>query len=162
MSEAEGSDGVELRVVRIIRKRLSDAGLVLLERPLGEDGENLEPCLPYDLTVIDDVCLGRLYGQFCLMAQYSQMQAALYATRSAVFRQTEKLIRAEEWMRQEGTVKDKEHSNEASTRVKNITFKAQVESGTERLTTAMLESYVIGRDACSRELTRRQITTERR
>lgn len=157
-----GAAGLETGALDVIKKRLERLQLGLPERPCGPSGDPLDPKLPSDLTSLNDIKLGKLYGQFCQMSQYAQLHLAIYSVQKSVYRQAEKYLRARSHLQQEGTVADKSASVECDKRVREMTMKSLVEQGTEDLTQAMLASFLIGRDACSRELTRRQITLERR
>jgi hypothetical protein len=132
------------------------AGLSAIARPMRADGSALNPVLPMDLTVLDDVQLARLYSEFSLMAQYVKLQLARMVVEHSEDRRQEKMIRALVRLEKSGQVGDKDAKCEVDPKTRDSAYRTQVSYGTQVLTEAMMEAYLIGRDACSREQTRRQ------
>ncbi len=136
------------------------ARLRLLKRPL--DGEApIEPILPADITRLHNKELGKLYGQFCAMASYAHTQAALasidwtYKMTVARFAKAKFLITAT------GKVTDKRLAMEADPEFqKYISEEAQAET-TATLLQSVYEGYVLGKEATSREISRRMGLDER-
>lgn len=149
---------LEERVRAEVDRRLDQMKLPRPRRPLNEEGKPLNPKLPQDLTALDDLQLGHLYTQFSRMAQYAQLQLAFFGVERGVHRQMEKRMRAEFRLQQEGTVSDKNDAVEANKDIQAVQELASVGEYSEQLTQGYLHQYAIGREACSRELTRRQVT----
>lgn len=116
----------------------------------------LNPVLPPDLTALSNRRLGRLYGEFCAMAQYAQLRLAIHAVENAVAKQVEKYVRAQARLRVRGRSGTITAEVEVHPVVRKRTAETLVADGVETITTAILQSYLICRDACSREMTRRQ------
>lgn len=147
---------------KMIDARMKRMQLRIPKRPM-KDGKPLRPRLPADLTALNDVQIGKLYTEFCTMAQWCTLLLAVKAVEKAVAETSEKFARAEIRMGQEGTVADKNAMEELDTSVRARTLKTLAGKGTELLTNAFFQSYIIGRDAISRELTRRMgLAQERR
>ena len=138
------------------------AGLSAIKRPLREDGSPLNPVLPADLTFLDDIQLARLYSEFSLMSQYVKLQLARMVVEHSDDKRQEKMTRALVRLEKSGQVGDKDAKCEVDPKTRESAYRTQVSYGTQVLTEAMLESYLIGRDSCSREQTRRQRVWEER
>lgn len=138
-----------------IKTRVEKLGLRYPPRPVDEDGAPLHPALPVDLTLLTDEALGRLYGQFCLMAQYAQMHLAIRSVEASVRKRVDKVTRSEVRLRTEGTVGEQEAQVETNPAVRKSTYDLLVGEGTETMINALLQGYLIGKDALSREITRR-------
>lgn len=148
-------------VMGILKKRLERMRIVLLERPTDAKGRDLNPVLPPDLTSLNDEQLGRLYGQFCQMVQYVQLQLATQGVKRALADRAEKWVRAKTWLMKSGTVGDKEAQVEVELAVQERSLKALTEGAAESMKDQIMQSYLIGKDACSREVTRRLGTHKR-
>lgn len=149
---------VEQNTLQEIRRKFDKMQLRLPARPLSGSGEPLNPQLPADLTVLTDIKLGQLFSEFCCMAQYAQLQLAIKAVETSAKKRLERVVRAQSRLTKEGTVGEQEAQVEIDPSVRDAAFHTLVQEGTESMTNAMLQGYMIGRDACSRELTRRQWT----
>lgn len=145
----------EESVVGRVQEKLAAMQLTVPERPRKKDGSLLDPQLPPDLTTLNDVQIGRLFTQFCLMAQYVQLQLAVWTVEKTVAKQAEKYVRAETRLRKDGTVSERDAATEVDKRVRDRTMKTLTSEGVETMTNAMMQRYIIGRDAISREMTRR-------
>lgn len=143
-----------------IKAKVDRMQLSFLARPKLSSGEFLDPRLPVNLTGLNDVQLGKLYGEFCIMAQYAQLQLALKGVDRAVAKQAERMTRAEVQLVRTGTVADKAAKVEIDARVQERSLATLVGENVEVLTDAFLQVYIIGRDACSREMSRRQWVTK--
>ena len=153
-------DGHSL-VMGKLKSRLRKMKIRMQPRPRNSDGEYLNPVLPSDLTALNDEELGRLYGHFCLMVQWVQLRLAFQGVRRAITERAEKYIRAKTWLVKSGTVGDKEAQVEVDTAVQEKSLKALTESASEILQNQIMQGYLIGKDACSREVTRRLGTQQR-
>lgn len=139
-------------------ERVRGLGVRMIPRPLTRDGKPLDPVLPPDLTLLNDIQLGKLFSEFACMAQYVQFSMAQKSVDTAVRRREEKFIRAKVRLSKVGTVADKESKVEVDPVARKAAFETSVSESTEVLTEAVMQQYLIGRDACSREMTRRQWT----
>lgn len=140
-----------------VKLNMGPLQLPYIRRPaIGSSDELLNPRLPINLTSLNDVQLGRLHGEFCLMAQYVQLQMAVKAVEKATAQKAEKITRAESLLRRSGTVADKAAQVEIDPRVLARSLSSLVGENVEKLSEAFFEVFLIGRDACSREMSRRQ------
>lgn len=142
-------------ILESIKARLREMKVRAPRRPKNEDGSLLEPVLPADITAISDLALGKLHGEFACMAQYAQFQHALRAVEYSVEKRHDKITRAKVRMEKSGTNDDKAAKVEVDSRCRESSLRLLVGEGQERLTEAVLNGYTIGRDLCSREMTRR-------
>lgn len=131
-----------------------------MKRLKGGEEIPLDPALPSDLTLLTDEKLGRLFSEFACMAQYVTFTLAMRSVEASAKKAREKFTRAKVRMEKTGTVVDKEAKVEVDPRTREAVFDHTVADGTEVLTRAVMEGYLIGRDACSREMTRRQMTRD--
>ena len=148
--------GLEVR--KAMKARLKRMQLTMVPRPTKSDGSPLDPLLPPDLTRLNDVQLGRLYGEFCSMSQYVLMELAVQSVRKALAEHAERFFRSKAWLEQRGTVGDKESAVEMNEEVQRRSVTAIKESSLHTLKEALLQRYTVGKETTSRELTRRQIT----
>ena len=139
-----------------LRSRLKKMRIRMPKRPLDEHGKCVDPMLPYDITQITDEELGRIHGAFALMAQYVKFQVSLRAVEHAIARRAENSIRARVRLEKDGTVADKAAQVEVDVRTRDVSLEALIGESEERLTEAILDGYLIGRDASSREIARRK------
>lgn len=140
-------------------KRLN---LRTIPRPSTKDGKPIFPTLPNDLTTLDDHQLGRLYTQFAAMASYVQLELAVVAVERAAVKHVERRLRAERRVVSDGTnIPDRDAEVENDSRVREWALEGTKAEALEMMLTSTLQSYLIGRDATSREQTRRQNETRR-
>lgn len=135
---------------------LEAAQLYGVPRPVTTDGSLLNPRLPPDLTVLNDIMLAKLFSEFACMAQYAKLHLARMAVMAAEAKRNEKLVRAKIRLEKSGQVGDRDAKTEIDPKTVEASFNTHVASGTFDLSEAVMEGYLIGRDACSREQTRRQ------
>jgi len=135
--------------------RARKAHLPRFERPKYADGTLLEPSLPPDLTILTDTQIGKLFSEFAAMAQWSQMRLAVYNVEQATKKRVEKMTRAKVRLEKSGTNQDKDAKVEIDPRTRAAGYEALLGEAIFTMTDAVLQGYLIGRDACSRELTRR-------
>jgi hypothetical protein len=146
----------EQDVMKAVDDRFQRLDILPIPRPVDADGAHLNPRLPSDLTVLNDIQLARLYSEFCAMAQYVQRHMARLDVERADTKRLEKTMRARVRLEKSGQVGDKDAKVEVDPKTVEAAFKAQVAYGTSVLTEAVMEGYILGKDACSREQTRRQ------
>lgn len=138
------------------------AGIPRPQKPSRSDGSLIEPVLPPDLTVLTDEALGRLFSEFALCAQWAQLLLATYAVKTATKKRADKMTRAQVRLEKSGTNQDKEAKVELDPRTSESSYKLLLGEALSSLTDATLQGYLIGRDACSREMTRRAWAREPR
>lgn len=138
-----------------VKERMRSLQLRAPRRPLNEKGEPLDPQLPRDLTALSDIAIGKIHGEFALMAQYATLHLAILGVVAAATKKADKITRAKVRLEKTGTNPDKEAKVEVDPRVRTIGFDVLVGESTCTLTEAALQGYLIGRDAISREMTRR-------
>lgn len=148
--EAGVEDAVKTEVKRLFR---------IPRRPKNPDGSFLDPQLPTDLTLVEDEELGRIHSEFACMARYAQLVIAVKAVEAAKVKRGDKVIRARVRLEKSGTNPDKDAKTEIDPRTRQSAVEVLIGEGVESMSKAMLEGYLIGRDACSREQTRRQWMT---
>ena len=153
---------LELEASGLVWDKFRRMGLPLPRRPKDRDGKDLNPQLPTDLTALNDAQLGKVYGEFCVMAQYAQTRLAVHSVTKSVQEAARRYAAAETRLRKEGTVADKASQAEVDPRVRARAVAVLVGESVETLTQAVLEGYLIGRDALSREMTRRSWAFERK
>ena len=125
------------------------------DRPVMPDGDPLEPRVPHDLTLLTDVALGRLHSEFACMQQYAQACLGWIEAQKILDRRAARLTRAEGKVSYSGkaTLMEAVVDLEPKTRAKED--QSIVSDAVATITTAMMRSMEIGKDACSREMTRR-------
>jgi hypothetical protein len=121
----------------------------------------LNPQLPKDITAVSDRDLGRLYGEFASMAMYVGPRVALQAMQAAVDKRSDKVCRSLSHLKQIGTVADKSAMVECDATVVRTSQALLVSESTHGVTEALYNGILVGRDALSREITRRQGERER-
>jgi len=147
----------EISVFEEIAKVMKTSRLQMPERPKNEDGSDMNPMLPYDISIISSEELGKLYGQFACMCQYAKIRLAVRSVRKAISKRRDKMVRATVRLEKNGHDGDKTAKTEIDPRTTEVSLALLTEEGTELLMDAALESYLIGRDACSREMSRRDM-----
>ena len=144
------------RAIDTIRDKIKPMMIKKIQRPVDENGDPLNPVLPPDLTALTDECLGRLFSEFACMAQYVKLHLAVRIVEVAEAKRSDKIMRARVRLEKTGTVEDKAAKVEVDPRTRKTSMSLLVDEGTETMTAAIMETYLIGRDACSREMSRRQ------
>lgn len=153
--EAPKEDNRLREVFDRIDSKFKSLGLTVPRRPKTLDGEDLNPELPADLTALTDQELGRLHGEFACMAQYIQLRLAQRSVETSVYKSEERKLRAKVRLEKTGTNPDKEAKAEVDPRVRELGFHYLVAEGAQTMTDAAMSAFLIGRDATSREMTRR-------
>lgn len=142
-------------IIELLRDRLRQMKLRVPRRPRGAHDRPLDPKVPRDITMLNDEQLGRLHGEFAAMVAYVNGQLGLKSVEAAIARRADKITRARVRLTKEGTVDDKAAETEIDPRVVETGELLLVAESVEVMTKAIYDGYVVGRDLCSRELTRR-------
>ena len=145
----------EERAVEVVRRRFEAMRLRPIARPLDEKGRELNPQLPSDLTSLNNHQLGKLYGQFALMAQYAQFHLAVHSVMRAEDEQKRKVTRAKVKLLKKGRVVDLEPQTEVDPKTREAEHEALISEGVYIMTKSALEGFLLGKEVCSREMTRR-------
>lgn len=143
----------------IRRKTFTRLRVQAFPRPTKRDGTLLDPRLPSDLTVLNDVQLGRLYSEFACMAQYVQLHIAERAVEYSLAKAEDRHVRARVRLTKSGTNGDKEAKTEMDPRAAKTGLRLFKGEAIHSMTEAVMAAYIIGRDATSREMTRRGLTS---
>jgi hypothetical protein len=154
--EVASARPVEDRVMDRVRERFDTLRVRTPARPTDSKGEPLNPRLPNDLTTLNDEELGRVFSEFACMCVYVKMHLAVRAVEHAEAKRRDKITRAQVRLTKEGTVEDKAAQVEVDSKTRSSSYELLVVEGTEVMTSALMESFLIGRDAASREMSRRQ------
>lgn len=127
-------------------------------RPTYEDGTPLNPQLPPDLTRLNDQELGSLYTAFCAMAQWVGFQHGLATAARAKLEMEAKRVRSRVFLQQSGNREEKAAKADTHPEVIRVEDEMLLAQNLEALTYPVLNSYLIGKESTSREMTRRQGT----
>lgn len=138
-----------------LKERLRRMKLRVPQRPKDEKGNYIDPQVPPDITKLNDEQLGKLHSQFAAMMAYVYGQVGLRAVERAIAEQTNIKTRAHVRLVKTGTVADKQAKVETDSRAETSGEMLLVAQSAEGLTQAIFNAYQVGRDLCSRELTRR-------
>jgi hypothetical protein len=137
--------------------RLKRAQLRLPRHPVNVDGSYAEPDLPPDITALAPQELGTLHGQLAAMAAYAGAASALAAV-DLVDKQralrTEK-ARAHLLARTQKTQDERRAQVELTERVQLLAEQECVAQATRDLMQSVYDGYIVRKEACSREMTRR-------
>ena len=155
--EIQEEESQEERFAELIR-RLGILRLSKVERPLYEDGEPMSPVLPPDLSAITDEALGSLYTEFCAMAQWVGFQVALSSVVRARLEIVAKRVRSRVYLNQSGNREERAAKADTDPQVTSTEDELLLAQNLEALAFPVLNSYLIGKEATSREITRRQGT----
>jgi hypothetical protein len=156
------AQAAQSEVLELLRERLQKMRLRVPRRPKDIDGNPLDPQMPADITMLNDEQLGRLHGEFAAMVSYVYGQLGLRAVEHSISKRADKLMRAQVRLGKSGTVEDKAASTETDSRTRAVSELLLVAEATERLTQAIHDGYLVGRDLCSRDMTRRMSTNNQR
>jgi hypothetical protein len=143
-------------ILDALRQQLTRMRVRAVRRPVDAEGEPLQPQFPHDVSKLTDEALARRQSEFAAMAQYAQFQLALRAVEHSIARRADRITRAKVRLEKSGTNDDKAAKTEVDSRSRATSHLLLIAEGGERLTQAVLDGYIIGRDLCSREQTRRQ------
>lgn len=146
---------MKLTPVLVGRVRAEAARLPRWQRPLDVHGNPLEPQLPRDLTALNDAQLGTLWTQFCAMVQWSKGVLTEKAVEAAELARREKIVRAKVFLLATGNREEKAAKVETHPDVQDVTAALFMAVSVERLAGAVHEGYLVGKEAVSREVTRR-------
>ena len=148
------------------RRKLFDAAAAVSEqvramrlskpdRPVTKDGEILEPRLPHDLTVLKDQDLGRLYSEFSVMMAYCQACLGWVESQKILDRRSARITRSMAKVSHKGKVALLEASVDLDEETLTKEDASTVSDAVAVITNAYFKSQEVGRDGCSREMTRR-------
>lgn len=134
---------------------LRSLGLGRWPRPLEEDGSPMDPRLPPDITRVTDEELFRLYGQFCAMAQWVGFQLGIVQTQKLISEQERERLKSRLWLAETGNREDRKAKVDSNADFQRAENEALVKAALEGMTYPVFNGYLIGKEATSRELTRR-------
>ena len=146
---------VDERVANLVRK-LEGLRLRPIDRPVYADGSYLNATLPPDLTILTDEALGALYTEFCAMAQWVGFQYAVAQRTRAQLEVNTKRVRSRSYLSQHGNREEKAARSDIDPVVVAAEDELMVAQDIEGLSYPILNAYLIGKEATSREITRRQ------
>lgn len=141
---------------RLVAEQFKSLRMAKPDRPITKDGEILEPRVPHDLTILTDQALGRLYSEFGCMAQYCQASLGWLESQKLLDKRAARLTRSEAKVMHQGRVATLEAHVDLDHKTRTKEDTAVVSEAVATITNAMLASYIIGKDVCSREIARRQ------
>jgi hypothetical protein len=139
-------------------QRLERLSLSRVSRPVYEDGTPMDPQLPPDLTRLTDDALGSLYTEFCAMAQWVGFQHSVSSVARARLEIAAKRARSRVYLMQSGNREEKAALTDVNPEVRSTEDQLLLAQNLEMLAFPVLNSYLIGKEATSREMTRRQGT----
>lgn len=142
-------------VLQVLHERLKRIRLKVPPRPLGPDGKPANPVLPRDITLLTDEKLGRLHGEFAAMVSYTYGQLAVQSVKHGISKRYERIVRAKVRLTKSGTVDDKAAKVEVDPRVQKSSLDMLAAESMEVLTESIHQGFQVGKDVCSREITRR-------
>lgn len=140
---------------KLVQERFGALRLSMPDRPVTDDGEIIEPRVPHDLTILKDHELGRLYSEFSCMMQYAQASLGWIEAQRLLDKRAARMTRSEAKVLHTGKVALLEAMVDLEPKTRAKEHQATVSDAVAIITTAMFKSYEVGRDACSREMTRR-------
>lgn len=134
-----------------------------LKRPRDVKENALDPILPPDITVIHDRELGKLYGQFCAMAAYAHVKATLAHIDHIQYESVYEFSKTKEFLKQnDKTVTMKREKAKDASHVEQAAKKYLEAQAKHLLMESVLEGYQLGKEGCSREMSRRMGLNERK
>lgn len=148
----------------MVRKRMEQVRMSRWAKPCGPDKIDLDPKLPHDLTAINEHQLGMLWTQFCAMVQWSKMVATDFAVDAAEAKMVDRRLRAKAFLQTKGDGSREERAAMVETEdlvVQSVNHLFYCEALRD-LSLAVYEGYLTGKEAISREITRRQSLEEHR
>jgi hypothetical protein len=131
-----------------------------INRPVDEKGDFLDPVLPTDMTQrgLNDDELGVLYTQFCAMAQWVGFQYAVTSRVRAHLEVEYKRVRSRAFLAKLGNREEKAAKADTDPQVMRAENDLIAAQDVEGLTYPVLNAFLIGKEATSREITRRSGT----
>jgi hypothetical protein len=156
----EEAETAKDELIVLLNERLRKMKLRVPHRPKDENERDMNPEMPADITSLNDEQLGKLHGEFAALASYVYGQLGLRSVEHAISKRADRLTRAKVRLEKDGTVEDKAAKTEVDKRTQAVSELLLVAEGTEVLTKAIHDGYLVGRDLCSREMTRRMNTNQ--
>lgn len=126
-----------------------------IERPTYPDGEELNPVLPSDLTKLLDVEIGALYTEFCSMVSWVGYRHGLASVLVAKLEAEKNRTFSRSFLRQVGNREEKKAKADVDPEVTEIEDDFLLAQSMATLLYPILQGYVTGKEAVSREITRR-------
>lgn len=114
-----------------------------------------DPRLPGDLSNLNDAQLGKLWTEYSAMVQWAKGVCANAEVEAAEVKRREKIVRAKAFLSAEGSREERAAQVETDPEVQRLSGEVMTLDGIATLATALFDGYMIGKDAVSRELTRR-------
>jgi len=143
-------------------RRLAKAQLALPDRPVDGNGVAISPQLPPDLTILSNQELGALYTEFCAMVAYAYGQAALTDVEYTIKREAHSLAKTKAMLASnEAKLYLKKAETKVGKQFQKLARDELVAESTAKLTQAVLEGFITGKESTSREITRRQGLVDR-
>lgn len=151
------------RVRAVVSTAIKKHALLPVDRPKDVDGRPLEPRIPNNLVMLKDQQVGQLHADFCAMLQYTHRKLAAATADVWLWRKEVKITRAKAHVLiGRGTSGDKSAEVESNPKVMELEEALVAAEMQERLLQGVLDGYLSGKEATSREMTRRSILEERR
>ena len=127
-----------------------------VERPVYPDtGEDINPVLPADLTRLEDVELGALYTEFSAMVVWVGYRHGLAATLRIKLEAEKNRTFSRLFLQQTGNREEKKAKADTDPQMVEIEDDWVLAQTMETLLFPILQGYVAGKEATSREVTRR-------
>ena len=127
-----------------------------IERPVYEDGEDINPVLPQDLTRITDQALGALYTEFSAMVVWTGYRHGLAAVLRAKLEAEKERTFSRLFLMQSGNREEKKAKADTHPTMIEVEDDFLLAQSMETLLYPILQGYVTGKESTSREITRRQ------
>lgn len=131
------------------------AKLPFPRRPTDEDGKELTPRLPNDLSAATSDKLSRLITQFTALADYASVAAAEADIELSVAEHVYEYVQSTVRLGKSGTVQDKADKTNIDPQVKAAAQHYYNALALSKLTTQLLRAYERDISTISREITRR-------
>ncbi len=137
-----------------VDKRFRAMKLGRVERPMDGD-QPLEVSLPEDITQVQDELLGRLYSDFARMSMFAACHVGETESKLSIVKKDFALAVAEETILYAGKAGLLKATLATHPRLQPLEEEITVLTAVLGLAKAMMKSMNVGRDSCSREITRR-------
>lgn len=148
-------EGEDARLGALL-SRVASFRMKPVERPLYDDGTDMDPVLPQDLTRLNDQELGALYTEFCAMVQWVGYRHGLAVCLRAKLEIEFRRVKSRSYLQQSGNREEKAARSDIDSAVVAAEDDFLLAQNLESLTYPILQAYLTGKEATSREITRRQ------
>lgn len=129
-----------------------------IHRPLDEEGGELAPVLPASLQQLEDEQLTQLYTSFCAMTQWMGVIAARVSAHRAKLEMDLKRLRSRIFISSGGNRELKAAAVDVHPDVVALEEQFLIAQAMEGTVQATFSAYITGKEATSRDFTRRQGT----